>query len=140
MRFLSLLLAFSLLAALCFWPSCSGPSRDLAALLAEHDRLDQAVDVVARRNDVKDEMAQDVAAGRRTFREAVACFREAHIGGPEPADEWLAWNVALWVGGVLRERGGSIRDFPHLEPELRRLLEEPRLEELMPGRLPPRGE
>jgi hypothetical protein len=45
----------------------------------------------------------------------------------------LRWNVALWVKAVLRERADPGGDLSFLEPELRRLLEDPRLDLPLPG-------
>jgi len=133
MRLLVFTALFCTFGGLCLWYSRDGSSIDLADLAAESDRMDEAIDIVVQRNQVKTETASDVADGRRTLKEAVARFRTVHEGefaveGDPPTDEWLALNVAVWVQGILRARAGtSCGDSSRLEPELRKLLRDPRV-------------
>jgi hypothetical protein len=142
MRLLVFTALFCMFGGLCLWFSHDSSSVDLADLAAESDRMDEALDVVVQRNQVKTETARDVADGRLTLKEAVARFRTVHEGeftdeDEPPTDEWLALNVAVWVKGILRARAGtSCGDPSRLEPELRRLLRDPRVVRTSLNRLP----
>lgn len=84
---------------------------------------------VLRRVQAKEEVMDELVAGRMSLREAVACFRAIHAANPDglapgaAEEEWTARNVAHWLKERLRSRGPQGKAvLRRLEYELKELL------------------